>query len=119
MHLVGSGTYSVLMKLSSDFPNWVPIYGKKICLEYKGMRRQCNNCYGPHIRRYCKSGRASIEELKYPNIPEEYYGRQAKIQRKVQAPATSADQASVVVPQLQPKLGGENAHNETENIVST
>jgi hypothetical protein len=122
---VGSGTYSVLMRLSSDMPNWVPIYGKKICLEYKGMRRQCNNCFGPHIRRYCKSERVSIEELaskirmKYPNIPEEYYGRLAKIQRKVQAPSTSAEQASVVVPQLQPKVGGENAHNETENTVST
>ena len=122
---VGNGIYNVLMRLSSDLPNWVPVYGKKICLEYKGMRRQCNNCYGPHIRRYCKSERASIEELaskirmKYPNIPEEYYGRLAKIQRKVQAPATSAAQASVVVPQLQPEVGGENAHKKTDNTVST
>jgi hypothetical protein len=113
MPLVGNGTYNILMRLSSDLPNWVPIYGKKICLEYKGMRRQCNNCYGPHIRRYCKSERASIEELaskirvKYPNIPEEYYGRLAKI-NKVQAQEANATPA-VIIPQVQTQVGGHKA----------
>ena len=46
---VGNGTYLVTMKLKKDLPNWVPMYGEEICLDYKGIRRQCNSCYGNHL----------------------------------------------------------------------
>ena len=43
---VGKGTYLVTMKLKKDLPNWVPVYGGKVCLDYKGMKRQVrhSNC---------------------------------------------------------------------------
>ena len=84
MQPVGNGTYVVKMKLKSDLPNWVPMYGRKICLEYRGMRRQCNACYGNHLKKNCRWERASMEQLadkirsSYPEIPEEYFGRLAK-----------------------------------------
>ena len=83
---VENGVYSVMMRLKKDLPNWVPMYGRKVCLDYKGIKKQCNSCYGPHIKKYCKNERLSIEEfaekfrLKHPNVPEQYYGRLAKIE---------------------------------------
>ena len=73
---VGNGTYLVRMKLEKDLPNWVPMYSKKICLEYPGIKRQCNNCYGPHPKKYCKSERVGMENFvkgfrrRYPFIQE-------------------------------------------------
>ena len=40
---IGNGTYIVKMKLSRDIPNWMPMYGRKICLEYPGSKRQFIN----------------------------------------------------------------------------
>ena len=44
---VGKGNYLVSMKLKKDLPNWLPIYRRRICLEYRGNKKQCNWCYGP------------------------------------------------------------------------
>ena len=82
---VGNGTYLVTMKLKKDMPNWVPMYGRRVRLEYKGIRKQCNNCYGKHIKKYCKSDKVKMEEFaeifktQFPEIPEDHYGWLAKI----------------------------------------
>ena len=44
---VGNGTYNVKIKLTRDIPNWIPMYGRKVCVEYTGTRKQCSSCYGP------------------------------------------------------------------------
>ena len=49
---VGNGTYFVRMKLTRDMPNWLPMFGRKICIDFPGVRRQCNGCYGPHAKKY-------------------------------------------------------------------
>ena len=36
---VGNGNYLVTMRLKRDLPNWLPIYGRRICLEYKGNKK--------------------------------------------------------------------------------
>ena len=36
----GNGTYIVTMRLKKDLPNWVPMYGRKICFDYRGIKRQ-------------------------------------------------------------------------------
>ena len=72
------------MRLSKDLPNWVPMFGRKICLEYRGIRKQCNNCYGPHAKKFCRSERVGMENFvtgfrkKYPHVPESLYGKFAK-----------------------------------------
>ena len=50
---IGNGTYNIRIKLNRDIPNWIPMYGRKICLEYPGIKRQCNKCYGAHAKKYC------------------------------------------------------------------
>ena len=49
---VGNGNYRIRMKLRRDIPNWLPMYGRRVQIEYKGIKRQCNSCYGPHLRKY-------------------------------------------------------------------
>ena len=57
------------------------MFGRKICLEYPGIRRECNNCYGTHSRKYCRSERCGMENFvrgfsnKYPRVPAELYGK--------------------------------------------
>ena len=78
---VGNGVYIVKMRLSRDLPNWIPMFGRKICLEYRGMKRQCNNCYGPHAKKFCRSERVGMANFvtgfrkKYQQVPECLYGR--------------------------------------------
>ena len=57
------------------------MYGKKICLDYRGVRRECTNCYGPHAKKFCRSERVGMENFvtgfsaKYSFVPSELYGR--------------------------------------------
>ena len=96
---IGNGNYLVKMRLTKDLPNWMPIYGKRICLDYKGNKKQCNWCFGPHMRKYCKNERMSLDEyatrfrLQHPKIPEQYYGKLAKLEnldRQMKAAAAAA-----------------------------
>ena len=76
---VGNGNYLVTIRLKKDLPNYLPIYGRKICLEYKGVRKQCNACFGFHLRKFCKYERMGMEEftdkfrILHPNLPEPFY----------------------------------------------
>ncbi len=35
---LGTGSYLVWLKLSKRMPNWVPMFGMKVKLSYKGVR---------------------------------------------------------------------------------
>jgi hypothetical protein len=83
---IGNGTYLVTMRLKKDMPNWVPMYGRKVCLSYKGITKECNSCYGPHLKKFCKNERMSLEEYadkfraKNMYVPEQLYGKLAKLE---------------------------------------
>ena len=83
---IGNGTYLVTMRLKKDMPNWVPMYGRKVCLSYKGIKKQCNSCYGPHMRKFCKNEKMTLEEyankfrVKNLYVLEQFYGRLAKLE---------------------------------------
>ena len=75
------------MRLKKDMPNWVPMYGRKICFSYRGIKKQCNSCFGPHMKKFCKNQRMSLEEyadkfrVLNPYVPEQLYGRLAKLEK--------------------------------------
>ena len=77
---IGSGTYSVKMKLTSNIPQFLPMCGKRIRLYHRGIIKLCTNCFGAHQRKVCKSGKVPwINYVRkfmrdYPDIPESYYG---------------------------------------------
>ena len=79
--------------------------GKKICIEYSGMRRECSNCYGPHPKKYCKSERVGMENFvegfskKYGHVPGALYGKFAKPEKRAEsATATAAPPTRTPVP---------------------
>ena len=57
------------------------MYGKKVCFDYPGVKKQFTNCYGPHAKRYCRSERVGMENFvkgfsqMYNFIPSGLYGK--------------------------------------------
>ena len=94
---VGNGNYLVRMRLSKDLPNFMPIYGRRVCLEYRGVKKQCNWCLGFHLRKNCrfeKMGMLEFSEkfrLYHPTVPEAFYGKLAK---PVQNPVNTEQEAN-------------------------
>ena len=82
---VGTGTYSIKMRLDAPIPQLLPMFGKKITIEFKGVQRLCTNCFGLHNRRACQSRK--VQWIDYvrkfvdnnPDIPEEHYGRWIRV----------------------------------------
>jgi hypothetical protein len=50
---IGNGTYSVMMRLRSVLPQFLPMFGKRIRLFYRGIAKKSSNCFGPHARGSC------------------------------------------------------------------
>ena len=52
---IGNGTYSVKMKLNRDIPQFLPMFGRRIRIYYKGITKLCTQCFGSHNRRQCQN----------------------------------------------------------------
>ena len=81
----GNGTYSIKMRLHSNIPQLLPMWGRRIRIYHRGIQKLCTNCFGNHTRRACKSkkGRWIDYVLRFmennPEIPMELYGRWKKV----------------------------------------
>ena len=108
---IGNGTYVVKMKLSRDIPNWMPMYGRKICLEYPGSKRQCNNCYGAHAKKFCRSEKCGMENFvsgfskAYPQVPAQLYRRLAHLVKPPGAMGPDAANVTSSLPHVGPGSG--------------
>ena len=60
---IGNGTYSVKMKLIKDIPQFLPMYGRRIRIYYKGITKLCTKCFGTHARRQC--GKEKVPWINY------------------------------------------------------
>jgi hypothetical protein len=80
-----TGTYSIKMRLNKDIPQLLPMWGKRIRVYHRGVQKLCNNCYGPHTRRNCRSEKVPWTQYvlkfmeKHPEIPSDLYGRWWKV----------------------------------------
>jgi hypothetical protein len=45
---LGTGTYTMKIKLDRDIPNIIPMYGLKIKVSHKGTKKQCAKCFDCH-----------------------------------------------------------------------
>ena len=74
-------TYSCQVRLEKELPQLAPIMGKRIRFYYKGIQKLCTNCFGPHPKKHCHSGKVDwmdyVEHFVSSNesIPREVYGR--------------------------------------------
>jgi len=85
----GSGTHSVQMKIHHTIPQYLPAFGRKVKIYYRGIETQCTNCYETgHIRASCQGKKISwIDYVKWfrednPDIKDEMYGRWLKISER-------------------------------------
>ena len=53
--LVGTGSYTVKVKLRRLIPNVIPMQGLKVKCSYQGVKKQCSNCYDYHKLRKDKT----------------------------------------------------------------
>ena len=78
---VGNGIYSVKMKIERDMPQFIPMYGKRVRLYYRGIVKRCTNCFRPHQRSQCKNEKVTWAEYVggfaeiFPDIPHVMYGK--------------------------------------------
>ena len=123
---IGNGTYLVKMRLTKDLPNWAPMFGRKICLDYRGFRRQCSNCYGHHAKKFCRSERVGMDNfvkgfsLRYNNVPKELYGRHAiDLMSKGAESESSGLNTSTAAPRSNAVPAIEKGHKLVPSIPST
>ena len=78
---VGNSIYSVRMKILRDMPQFVPMYGKRVRLYYRGIVKRCTNCFQPHQRKFCKNEKVTWPDYvdgfarMFPEIPQIMYGK--------------------------------------------
>jgi hypothetical protein len=84
-HTIGSGPYSVKMKLVHNIPQFM--CGKRIRLNHGGMLKHCTNCFEAHQRKGCSSAKVTYAKYvnnfmqDYPFILESHYGKWSQIMK--------------------------------------
>lgn len=81
-----TGNLSVKMELMHDIPQFVPLYGRRMKVYYRGIVKSCTKCYNQgHMARDCKNEKVRLVEYveefmrAYPLFPAELYGRWNKL----------------------------------------
>ena len=85
---VGTGNFVLTMKIAKQIPQFLPMWGKKVEIYYRGMPQLCLHCYRPGHRKIdCKNER--IEWMDYVckfietnDYYKEIYGRWFEIAKK-------------------------------------
>ena len=84
----GNGTYTTKMRIDNPIPQFLPMCGKKVRVDYRGQQTLCTNCYGKHPRKYCKSDKVGWMEYVVhfmrtnENVTNEMIGRWFDIAQK-------------------------------------
>ena len=108
---VGSGIYSVRMKLQRDIPQFIPMDGRRIRIYYRTITKRCTNCFQEHQRKQCKNEKVQwvnyikrFSEL-YPEIPANFYGRWSSMIES--RPKTTETESQITEDQTQPEINDE------------
>lgn len=94
----GDATYSIKMRLDKQIPQFLPMYGKKVKIEHRAIQILCNNCYGKHPRKVCKS-----EKMSWMNYVEGFMNRNPDITNNMIGPWYEIAMNEGRVPSNQPK----------------
>jgi hypothetical protein len=78
---MGKGTHSVKMTFFA-IPQYLPVFGKKVKIHYRGIVKQCTRCYEQgHLKKDCENQQITwldyVEGFlnEYNHIPERLFGR--------------------------------------------
>jgi len=73
---IATGDISIIMKLHKQIPSFLPMYGKKIRVAYRGMTTVCSNCYDVgHMRIGCENQRANYLDYVFMLMQTERFDR--------------------------------------------
>ena len=51
--------YTVSMVIRQDIPEWLPLDGLRVRIQYLKMKKLCNGCYNHHLRKDCNNPKIS------------------------------------------------------------
>ena len=123
---VGTGIYSVKMRITRDLPQFVPICGKRIRLYYRDIPKVCTQCFGRHPRKGCLAQKVPwvkyVSEFmhKYAYIPKESYGKWGKIVDEWRISNESQDNAETNQnkhPEMEAQPGPESSADRNEEEI--
>ena len=83
----GTGNYWLTMELEEAIPQFLPMFGRKIEIYYRGMEMTCMNCYrSGHRRANCMNGKREwmdyvTEFIESNNLRPEMYGKWDQISK--------------------------------------
>jgi len=107
---LGTGKFSVKMKITSEIPQYLPMFGHKAKIYYRGIKKTCTNCYkGGHYRKDCQAEK--VDWIDYVRtfinqneaIPEEMFGRWFQICLKRTQENAKPPEAATAHQQAQPQ----------------
>ena len=87
-----TGTYVAKVQLRVDIPELVPIEGRRIRINYPGVRVLCTKCFGKHHKTKCESRKRQFKDYvldfaaKNLDYPISVYGRWIELIRAASAP---------------------------------
>jgi hypothetical protein len=94
---LGTGVYSMKMKLKEFPPQHIPMCGRRVRLYYKGIAKKCGKCFGNHKPNVCDQERIPwinyVRDFKadHPEVDESFYGRWARILEEEESAGKMAD----------------------------
>jgi len=107
---LGTGKFSVKMRITADIPQYLPMFGHKAKIYYRGIKKTCTNCYkGGHYRKDCQAEK--VDWIDYVRtfinqneaIPEEMFGRWFQICLKRTQENAKPPEAATAHQQAQPQ----------------
>ena len=67
------------MKLHQEIPEWIPLEGMRVKIQYHNTQRLCNGCYGTHVRKDFPEGKKTwLQYYHYKNYIDNAVLRQTK-----------------------------------------
>lgn len=122
--VLGTGKFEVQIQIVTHIPQYLPAFGRKMKIHYKGIEKQCTNCYGAgHYKANCKEERVEWIEYvcwfreNYPEVGPELLGRWntlASIHSRKKAQAETAQKTGAVSKSVAVVSGPESAGAASE-----
>ena len=87
-----TGIYCAKVKFHQQMPEWLPLDGLRIKIQYHNIQRLCSNCYGKHLRKECTNSKKTCTDYvkdfarSNPDLPQDFYGKSNPISTKPKCP---------------------------------
>ena len=100
------GIYLVTMRLNKEITQLLPILGRRIKIQYRGIQRQCTNRFGNHSKQVCQTRKMTwptyVKKFMEfnPDIPRHLFGKwhQTQVEQHSKEGGPLRDEQSTIDP---------------------